>query len=170
MNDAGVVRGGEGVGDLAADLQRLLEIERRVSEAGGEIFAVEPLHRDVGGAFFVAEAEGIGGHRVERAERDEADDSRGYGGQSPVVRAREAREELAFAEEALVLRGVIRAGGDDLEGDVDAGESTSRAVNDAGCAAPDLPHDLEPARDEAGGRGIDHAGLRVIMERRWVTA
>ena len=128
VDDAGLVGGGQGVGDLAADLDRLPQREGRPALARLEILPLEPLHGDVGGLLVEPAAEELDRARAEGSERDDPHD--------PGVA--QLREDLSLAQKTRLLGGLDSGRGDDLERDVAARDVVERPVDDADPAAADL--------------------------------
>ena len=160
MDHARVVRGPERERHLAPHLQRLAQRERRVALPGLEVFAVEPLHGDVGRADLQPAAEPVRAGHLERAEGDHPHDA-------GVI---QVREHLPLALEAGLVRGVGAGGRDDLEGHALPGERVLGAVHDPGGPSADLSLDAKALGDEPSVGASDRVHhLRPKVRGRIVT-
>src|ERR1019366_1868322 len=119
----------------ARHVHALDERQARPALPLGDVFALEPLHRDVGLPV------------VELSERDDLHDRR----------VPEPREHATLALEPRLFAGVDAGQGDHFERDRLAGHFIARAVDDADAAATDLALDDEPPRQGLGGERRRHA-------------
>ena len=114
MDDAVLVCGVEGLGNLRSDVERLREREGAVEQPLGERFASEVLHHEVGGAVVLA-------HIEERTD----------------VRVGQAGDGLRFPREArAALRVGVQFRGKDLDG--------NRAIEAGVAGLVDLTHAARP--------------------------
>jgi hypothetical protein len=159
VDDAGLVRGGEGGGDLAAHVESLAEVERRALVQDLQVLAGEPLHRDVRRAFVERPAQ-HGRRPVEHPERDDAHD----------VGVAELAEDLPLAREPGQIAGIRADRRDDLQGDRRPREQVGRAIHDAHAPAADFPFGHESLGHHLARIGVRHGRRGAVngpVTRRW---
>jgi hypothetical protein len=136
MHDSGGVRGGQGFCQVGCDEHARGEPQRSAPLPLGDVFAVQPLHRDIGVPL------------LELTERHYAHDAR-------VV---QPGKQPSFATKPRLLPRVDAWQRDDLQRDRMPAELVARAVHDAHATAANLALD-----DEASGERLARCGVHALF-------